>query len=176
LFLNDKERNSDFNQDLKLVLDLGDTLVSSAYKNELQEFQNILYQPSLSVETDHDFSEMTLRRLPTRYTYQFVLPAFQPNLSNLHVEIYREFEREDGITRSRLDYQLTENFKQALNESEIEIDGGVAKFEVDIEMPEMVDIYWYYEPTPQSKVPMRSISEDGELQTRVLGMLNEEAI
>lgn len=43
-------------------------------------------------------------------------------------------------------------------------------------MPEMVDIYWYYEPTPQSKVPMRSISEDGELQTRVLGMLNEEAI
>jgi hypothetical protein len=176
LFLNDQERTPDFTELLDDVMDLDSEMVFRAYKQELQEFQNILYQPNLSIETDHDFSEMTLRRLPTRYTYKFTLPAFQMNASNLHVEIHREFERSDGITRSKMDYQLTQNFKGALKNSDIKIKGGVANFEVYIEMPEMVDIFWYYEPTPNFKVPMRSISEDGELQKQVLGMLNEEAI
>lgn len=176
LFLGDDKREVRISVAIEKALDMNNQLIRAAYSKELQEFQNILYQPSLGIETDHDFSEMTLRRLPTRYTYKFTLPAFQLNVSNLHVEIHREFERTEGITRSKMDYQLTQNFKDALNKSEVKLEGGVAQFDVYIEMPEVVDIYWYYEPTPKFKVPRRSISEDGELQKQVLGMLNEEAI
>ena len=52
----------------------------------------------------------------------------------------------------------------------------MAKFEVYIVVPEQVTLYWYYLPTPDMKVPNRLLSEDGDFQKQILGMIDEDCI
>ena len=49
----------------------------------------------------------------------------------------------------------------------------MAKFDVYIVMPEQVELYWYYQPNSHMMVPNRLLSEDGDLQKQLLGMVDE---
>ena len=150
--------------------------INQSYANELQEFQNILYQPTLEIEIDHDLSEISLKGLPTRYTYKFTLPGFEMDVSNLHVEVHTDLRRNSGRIVSHSNQHLTQLLQDAMTQSKINYENGVAKFEVYIVMPEQVTLYWYYLPTPDMKVPNRLLSEDGNLQKQLLGMIDEECV
>jgi hypothetical protein len=153
-----------------------DKAVALAYKNEMQEFHNILFQPLLKIETDHDLSEVSLKGLPTRYTYKFTLPGFEMGVSNLRLEVHRSIKQNSGRITSSSDYLLTQQLQKVMAEVPIDYENGVAKFELYVVFPEQVSLFWHYQPQPDIKIPNRMISEDGEPQRQVLGMIDEESI
>ena len=148
--------------------------IKQSFVNEQQEFQNLLYQPTLEIETDHDLSEMSLKGLPTRYTYKFTLPGFEMGVSNLHVEVHTDLRRNMGRIVSISNQRLTNRLQDAMTQSKIHYEQGVATFEVYVVMPEQVTLFWYYQPNPNIKVPNRLLSEDGVLQKHLLGMIDED--
>ncbi len=158
------------------TLDLKKVEIKKSFEKELQEFNNIRYQPQLEIETDRDFSEISLKGLPTRYTYTFKLPGFQQGVSNLHVEVHRGLKQNEGRVVSSMDYTLTTQLKSAMKEVDIEYENGMATFSIYMEMPEQVTLYWHYRPTPDIKAPHRIISEDGDIQRPLLGMIDEESV
>ena len=161
---------------MRLSQDLERYENKQSFQSELQEFNNIRYQPQLEIETDRDFSEISLDGLPTRYTYTFKLPGFQQGVSNLHVEVHRGLKQNEGRVVSSMDYLLTTQLKVAMKEVDIEYENGMAMFSIYMEMPEQVTLYWHYKPTPDIKAPYRIISDDGDVQRPLLGMIDDESI
>lgn len=150
--------------------------IKQSFINEQQEFQNLLYQPTLEIETDHDLSEISLEGLPTRYTYKFTLPGFEMGVSNLFVEVHTDLKSKNGKIDSLADQRLTQLLRDAMAQSKINYEKGTAKFDVYVVMPEQVKLYWYYQPIPDMMVPNRRVSEDGDFQKQILGMIDEDCI
>jgi len=81
-----------------------------------------------------------------------------------------------GELKFIMDYSLTTQLKSAMQEVDIKYENGIVTFSIYIEMPEQVTLYWHYKPTPDIKAPHRIISEDGDIQRPLLGMIDDESI
>ena len=92
------------------------------------------------------------------------------------MEVHRDLRQNQGRVVSSMDALLTNQLKSAMRDIEIQYENGIATFSIYTEMPEQVSLYWHYKPTPDIQAPYRIVSEDGDIQRPLLGMIDEESI
>ena len=147
------------------------------FRLELQEFLNFFNMPKLEIEG----KSFWLGRMGDAdiYTYTFTLPNFQPGISELRILLYSpaEMDFNTGFVNSKPNEALTRDFTQKIDNQSIRLDAttGTAIIKVRFSSEIKIKLYWYYLPQPDVMVPMRILSEQGELKQQFLiGMMDEE--
>ncbi|WP_447061253.1 PAAR-like domain-containing protein [Vibrio alginolyticus] len=152
----------------------------AALNIESQEFLNYFYAPKLTIV---DSSIRPYGSEPYRYklSYVFVLPDFKINVSQLHGSIYRELDDAKYAAYSvpEPDKAMTENFRIALAAAFEDRTLCIAKEDglhvtVNVEFSHPARLIWCYEPTPNTVVPKRYLTNSGYISTSQIGMLDEK--
>ncbi len=152
----------------------------AALNIESQEFLNYFYAPKLTIV---DSSIRPYGSEPYRYnlSYVFVLPDFKMNVSQLHGSIYRELDDAKYAAYSvpEPDKAMTENFRSALAAAFEDRTLCIAKEDglhvtVNVEFSHPARLIWCYEPTPNTVVPKRYLTNSGYISTSQIGMLDEK--
>ncbi|MGR5159493.1 PAAR-like domain-containing protein [Vibrio owensii] len=152
----------------------------AALNIESQEFLNYFYAPKLTIV---DSSIRPYGADPYRYklSYVFVLPDFKMNVSQLHGSIYRELDDAKYAAYSvpEPDKAMTENFRSALAAAFEDRTLCIAKEDglhvtVNVEFSHPARLNWCYEPTPNTVVPKRYLTNSGYISTSQIGMLDEK--
>jgi len=152
----------------------------SALNIESQEFLNYFYAPKLTIV---DSSIRPYGSEPYRYnlSYVFVLPDFKMNVSQLHGSIYRELDDAKYAAYSvpEPDKAMTEKFRSALAAAFEDRTLCIAKEDglhvtVNVEFSHPARLIWCYEPTPNTVVPKRYLTNSGYISTSQIGMLDEK--
>ncbi|MHA2877815.1 toxin VasX, partial [Vibrio campbellii] len=152
----------------------------AALNIESQEFLNYFYAPKLTIV---DSSIRPYGSEPYRYKlcYEFVLPDFKMNVSQLHGSIYRELDDAKYAAYSvpEPDKAMTETFRSALAAAFEDRTLCIAKEDglyvtVNVEFSHPARLIWCYEPTPNTVVPKRYLTNSGYISTSQIGMLDEK--
>ncbi|WP_285339261.1 PAAR-like domain-containing protein [Vibrio parahaemolyticus] len=152
----------------------------AALNIESQEFLNYFYAPKLTIV---DSSIRPYGSEPYRYklSYVFVLPDFKMNVSQLHGSIYRELDDAKYAAYSvpEPDKAMTETFRSALAAAFEDRTLCIAKEDglhvtVNVEFSHPARLIWCYEPTPNTVVPKRYLTNSGYISTSQIGMLDEK--
>ncbi|UMM07001.1 DUF4150 domain-containing protein (plasmid) [Vibrio campbellii] len=152
----------------------------AALNIESQEFLNYFYAPKLTIV---DSSIRPYGSEPYRYKlcYEFVLPDFKMNVSQLHGSIYRELDDAKYAAYSvpEPDKAMTEKFRSALAAAFEDRTLCIAKEDglhvtVNVEFSHPARLIWCYEPTPNTVVPKRYLTNSGYISTSQIGMLDEK--
>ncbi|MCW8348638.1 DUF4150 domain-containing protein [Vibrio sp. ZSDZ65] len=152
----------------------------AALNVESQEFLNYFYAPKLSIV---DNSIRPYGSAPYRYklSYVFVLPDFKMNISQLHGSVFRELDDAKYAAYSvpEPDKAMTENFRSALAAAFEDRTLCIAKEDglhvtVNVEFSHPARLLWCYEPTPNTIVPKRYLTNSGYISTSQIGMLDEK--
>ncbi|EHH0682369.1 DUF4150 domain-containing protein [Vibrio vulnificus] len=152
----------------------------AALNIESQEFLNYFYAPKLTIV---DSSIRPYGSEPYRYklSYVFVLPDFKMNVSQLHGSIYRELDDAKYAAYSvpEPDKAMTETFRSALAAAFEDRTLCIAKEDglyvtVNVEFSHPARLIWCYEPTPNTVVPKRYLTDSGYISTSQIGMLDEK--
>ncbi|EGQ7793600.1 DUF4150 domain-containing protein [Vibrio parahaemolyticus] len=152
----------------------------AALNIESQEFLNYFYAPKLTIV---DSSIRPYGSEPYRYklSYVFVLPDFKMNVSQLHGSIYRELDDAKYAAYSvpEPDKAMTETFRNALAAAFEDRTLCIAKEDglyvtVNVEFSHPARLIWCYEPTPNTVVPKRYLTNSGYISTSQIGMLDEK--
>ncbi|MGR5165333.1 PAAR-like domain-containing protein [Vibrio owensii] len=152
----------------------------AALNIESQEFLNYFYAPKLTIV---DSSIRPYSSEPYRYnlSYVFVLPDFKMNVSQLHGSIYRELDDAKYAAYSvpEPDKAMTETFRSALAAAFEDRTLCIAKEDglhvtVNVEFSHPARLIWCYEPTPNTVVPKRYLTNSGYISTSQIGMLDEK--
>ncbi|GEK16070.1 toxin VasX [Aliivibrio fischeri] len=152
----------------------------AALNIESQEFLNYFYAPKLTIV---DSSIRPYGSAPYLYTlsYVFVLPDFKMNVSQMHGSIYRELNDAKYAAYSvpEPDKAMTENFRSALAAAFEDRTLCIAKEDglhvtVNVEFSHPTRLIWCYEPTPNTVVPKRYLTNSGYISTSQIGMLDEK--
>ncbi|MEZ8088097.1 toxin VasX [Vibrio sp. 1S139] len=152
----------------------------AALNIESQEFLNYFYAPKLTIV---DSSIRPYGSEPYRYKlcYEFVLPDFKMNVSQLHGSIYRELDDAKYAAYSvpEPDKAMTETFRSALAAAFEDRTLCIAKEDglhvtINVEFSHRARLIWCYEPTPNTVVPKRYLTNSGYISTSQIGMLDEK--
>ncbi|MFV8455443.1 toxin VasX [Vibrio owensii] len=152
----------------------------AALNIESQEFLNYFYAPKLTIV---DSSIRLYGSEPYRYklSYVFILPDFKMNVSQLHGSIYRELDDAKYAAYSvpEPDKAMTETFRSALAAAFEDRTLCIAKEDglyvtVNVEFSHPARLIWCYEPTPNTVVPKRYLTDSGYISTSQIGMLDEK--
>ncbi|MGI9949469.1 PAAR-like domain-containing protein [Vibrio hyugaensis] len=152
----------------------------AALNIESQEFLNYFYAPKLTIV---DSSIRPYGSEPYRYKlcYEFVLPDFKMNVSQLHGSIYRELDDAKYAAYSvpEPDKAMTETFRSALAAAFEDRTLCIAKEDglhvsINVEFSHRAHLIWCYEPTPNTVVPKRYLTNSGYISTSQIGMLDEK--
>ncbi|HDM8222726.1 TPA: DUF4150 domain-containing protein [Vibrio campbellii] len=152
----------------------------AALNIESQEFLNYFYAPKLTIV---DSSIRPYGSEPYRYKlcYEFVLPDFKMNVSQLHGSIYRELDDAKYAAYSvpEPDKAMTETFRSALAAAFEDRTLCIAKEDglhvtINVEFSHPARLIWCYEPTPNTVVPKRYLTNSGYISTSQIGMLDEK--
>lgn len=159
--------------------------VSFAYRVELQEFMNLLAMPKLTLDLDYEQSmaRLWLGNLAGKERtcrFQFELPQFRPGISEIHAAIYTRGGIDDlGRFLSSYNEELTQQFKAAIQQalldpSKYNLAESTLSLDIKMMFNQDIRIGWVYKPTPKMVVPMRWLSNNGELKEPVIGMWNDK--
>ncbi|MGF1747151.1 hypothetical protein, partial [Vibrio cionasavignyae] len=114
-------------------------------------------------------------------SYVFVLPDFKMNVSQLHGSIYRVLDDAKYAAYSvpDPDKAMTETFRSALAAAFEDRTLCIAKEDglhvtVNVEFSHPARLLWCYEPTPNTIVPKRYLTNSGYISTSQIGMLDEK--
>ncbi|CAH1568236.1 conserved hypothetical protein [Vibrio jasicida] len=152
----------------------------AALNIESQEFLNYFYASKLTIV---DSSIRPYGSEPYRYKlcYEFVLPDFKMNVSQLHGSIYRELDDAKYAAYSvpEPDKAMTETFRSALAAAFEDRTLCIAKEDglhvsINVEFSHRAHLIWCYEPTPNTVVPKRYLTNSGYISTSQIGMLDEK--
>ncbi|WP_290580181.1 toxin VasX [Ketobacter sp.] len=146
----------------------------SAYKIELQEFMNYLNMPALELsDTEGWFDTSGDTRT---FSLKFSLPRFQIGVSDILFELRTRHIDFDVFSAGvwRENKALTEKLGKAMESARFEERDGFTNVEVEFETQEDIELFWAYKPTPNTVVPMRYLTDDGLIESPVVGMINEE--
>ena len=119
------------------------------------------------------------------FTYQFVLPNFVWQVSELSGSIQTtKLDFRQPIQKIKRVTTLDESGTKALSKAIEEALGNPAKrhmkdgalhLTVDVELNEDdAELFWYYKPTPDTVVPKRMLTLDGEIKNTYVGMKDNE--
>ena len=66
---------------------------------------------------------------------------------------------------------LSKAIESALgNPAKRHVKDGALYLTVDVELDEDAELFWYYKPTPDTVVPKRTLTSDGEIKNTYVGM------
>ncbi|RSD30221.1 PAAR-like domain-containing protein [Vibrio pectenicida] len=154
--------------------------IKTAYAIEVQEFMNLLIKPSVEVHEDN-----TLFNNISKYQYTFTLPNFVLNVSDIvasiHKKVINPYQQKPLAYNYEYNEKATQAFSKAIalamNEpASHTFNNGTLTVTFEVEMEEDCVLQWYYQPSPDLAVPMRSLVLDGEISRTYLGMRNNDYI
>ncbi|MUL01895.1 DUF4150 domain-containing protein [Aliivibrio fischeri] len=152
-----------------------------AYDIEIQEFINILMQPSVTVSKE---SNLFSNKVNT--TYEFVLPNFIWEVSEIvgsiqkqTIDIAQPIQHIKQV--SSLDESGTQAFTTALqialeDPAKHELKEGVLHLKVNVELDDGSTLHWYYKPKKDLIVPKRMLTQAGVLKQVYIGMKDDAFI
>ncbi|WP_411890993.1 toxin VasX [Yoonia sp. SDW83-1] len=173
---------------LRRAQDITNEQISASYQIELQEFMNYFALPQMSLDRTGGSS---LRRWTgsmisdeTFYSVTLILPQFQPGTSEIVAGVHTisGFDP-SGQLETKLNEEKTAIFARAIrdameNPTKHSYVGGVLKLNFDVDFGQRANIFWGYLPSPHVLVPMRFLTNYGQLNMQGVqaGMLNERPL
>jgi hypothetical protein len=159
---------------LDTALDLlGNVAVQSSYQIESQEFLNYFYQPQLKIE-DNSFVGSIQGQFT--YAYTFILPNFQPGVSEIECEIYGRERIRHNLSRFEPNAELQQKLYQAIKKAEFTEKDGQTTFTIKLTADRQVRLHWYYAPNSNIISPRRYLTKDGLITEPLIGMIDEETV
>lgn len=148
-----------------------------AFDIEMQEFTNLLLQPSVSIERDGG-----LLSEQKEVTYQFKLPGFVAEVSEIVGSIQRHkvdvMQPIQNMAQVELDVEATNTITDALvnaMESSTLKDGNL-ELTVKLTLHKDAQLYWYYQPQPGVITPKRWLEEGSLVKQAYIGMKDDELL
>ncbi len=155
--------------------------LQTAYDIEIQEFINLLMQPSVTVSKE---SNLFSNRVNT--TYEFVLPNFIWEVSEIvgsiqkqTIDIAQPIQHIKQV--SSLDESGTQAFTTSLQSAledpaKHELKEGALHLKVNVELDNGSTLHWYYKPKKDLIVPKRMLTQAGVLKQVYIGMKDDALI
>lgn len=173
-----------FEQRLITAQQIQEDSIATLYRIELQEFMNYLCMPELKLNRYSHWFYRWFGYWGSKRTYdlEFTLPGFQPGVSELIGAFYTlSHIDEDGTFTITPDENVTQVLKDAIenaaNQGGLILDEGVATLKIKVTLQQRANLFWYYQPNPDTVVPLRLLGNDGNLRTPqqiIGGMRNEQ--
>lgn len=183
-FWSSSEDRSPFKQRLITAQQIQEESIAILYRIELQEFMNYLCMPQLKLNRYSHWFYRWFGYWGRERTYdlEFKLPGFQPGVSELIGAFYTlSHIDEDGILIITPDENVTQALKDAIenaaNQGGLILGEGVATLKTKVTLQQRANLFWYYQPNPDTVVPLRLLGNDGDLrapQQIIGGMRNEQ--